>query len=309
MSVTLRTLALFDEEGKVTTRTYQTFDMLQRHKAQLRNHAQLNGGIQLAHWFNSGDRVTNLSNHHTLSLYVADGYDTWHKTPHGWRNGGGPDRFCLMPAGVESTWDLRADLSFVHLYCTENHLRQLAEQTADRSPAQLQLHEKVFSSDDRITQLYRHFLLSCNWSEPANQLMLSSASTLLMTHLLQNYSDIRWHAPQTRGGLAPAVVRRVLEYIDAHLDQPLTLAHLAEEAALSEFHFARMFRHATGEAPHQLVMRRRMQFARQLLKDTSLSLTAIALRCGFNSSSHFSNRFRQINGVTPSSYRAERRTL
>ena len=128
---------------------YQTFDMLQRHKAQLRDSVQLSGGIKLAAWFNSGDRVTNLSDHHTLSLYTADGYDTWHKTQHGWRNGGGPDRFCLMPSGVESTWDLRADLSFVHLYCTDEHLRHLGEQIWDRSPAQLNLHEKIFADDDR----------------------------------------------------------------------------------------------------------------------------------------------------------------
>ena len=141
---------------------YQTFTMLQRHKAQLRDSVQLSGGIRLAAWFNSGDRVTNLSDHHTLSLYVADGYDTWHKTPHGWRNGGAPDRFCLMPSGTESTWDLRADLSFVHLYCTDAHLRHLGEQVWDRSPAQLNLHEKIFADDDRITQLYRHFLLSAD---------------------------------------------------------------------------------------------------------------------------------------------------
>jgi len=287
----------------VNAPTYQTFDMLQRHKAQLRHHARLSDGTQLAHWFNSGDRVTNLSNHHTLSLYIADGYDTWHKTPNGWRNGGGPDRFCLMPAGVESTWDLRSDLSFVHLYCSEAHLRQLAEETWDRSPAHLQLHEKVFASDDRITQLYRHFLLSCDWQQPANQLMLSSASTLLLTHLLQRYSDVRWRAPQTRGGLAPAVLRRLIAFIDAHLDRPLTLAQLSHEASLSEFHFARMFRHSMGEAPHQYVMRRRMQRAQQMLADASLSLTTIAFSCGFHSPSHFSNRFRQIHGVSPSAYR------
>lgn len=282
---------------------YQTFDMLQRHKAQLRHHARLNHGIQLAHWFNSGDRVTNLSNHHTLSLYIADGYDTWHKTPYGWRNGGGPDRFCLMPAGTESTWDLRADLSFVHLYCTEAHLRQMAEEIWDRSPAQLQLHEKVFASDDRITQLYRHFLLSCDWQQPASQLILSSASTLLMTHLLQHYSDVQWRAPRVRGGLAPVVLRNLLDFIEAHLDQPLTLAQLSQQAALSEFHFARMFRHSVGEAPHQYVMRRRMLRAKAMLADDSLSLTAIALSCGFSSPSHFTNRFRQMHGMSPSLWR------
>lgn len=282
---------------------YQTFTMLQRHKAQLRDSVQLSGGIRLAAWFNSGDRVTNLSDHHTLSLYVADGYDTWHKTPHGWRNGGAPDRFCLMPSGTESTWDLRADLSFVHLYSTDAHLRHLGEQVWDRSPAQLNLHEKIFADDDRITQLYRHFLLSADWQQPANQLMLSSASTLLMTHLLQRYSQVQWQLPQVRGGLAPAVLRRVLALIDTQLDQPLTLAQLAAEAALSEYHFARMFRSSTGEAPHQYVMRRRMEAAQQLLQFSTLSLTEIALRCGFHSSSHFSNRFRQRHGMAPSAWR------
>lgn len=282
---------------------YQTFTLLQRHKAQLRDSVQLSSGIKLAAWFNSGDRVTNLSDHHTLSLYTADGYDTWHKTPHGWRNGGAPDRFCLMPSGTESTWDLRADLSFVHLYCTDAHLRHLGEQVWDRSPAQLTLHEKIFADDDRITQLYRHFLLSADWQQPANQLMLSSASTLLMTHLLQRYSDVQWQAPQVRGGLAPAVLRRIVAYIDAQLDQPLTLAQLAAEAALSEYHFARMFRSSMGEAPHQYVMRRRMETAQQLLKFSILPVTEIALRCGFHSSSHFSNRFRQQHGVAPSVWR------
>jgi len=282
---------------------YQTFTLLQRHKAQLRDSVQLSSGIKLAAWFNSGDRVTNLSDHHTLSLYTADGYDTWHKTPHGWRNGGAPDRFCLMPSGTESTWDLRADLSFVHLYCTDAHLRHLGEQVWDRSPAQLTLHEKIFADDDRITQLYRHFLLSADWQQPANQLMLSSASTLLITHLLQRYSDVQWQAPQVRGGLAPAVLRRIVAYIDAQLDQPLTLAQLAAEAALSEYHFARMFRSSMGEAPHQYVMRRRMETAQQLLKFSALPVTEIALRCGFHSSSHFSNRFRQQHGVAPSVWR------
>ncbi len=174
---------------------YQTFTMLKNRKAQLRDSVPLSGGIRLAAWFNSGDRVTNHSDHHTLSLYTEEGYDTWHKTPHGWRNGGAPDRFCLMPSGMESTWDLRADLSFVHLYCTDTHLRQLGEQIWDRSPASLNLQEKIFADDDRITQLYRHFLLSVSWQQPANQLMLSSASTLLLTHLLQRYSDVEWQRP------------------------------------------------------------------------------------------------------------------
>lgn len=57
-------------------------------------------------------------------------------------NGGGPDRFCLMPKGDESVWDIRGDLSFVHLYCTDAHLRRVGEEVWDRSPANFTLQER-----------------------------------------------------------------------------------------------------------------------------------------------------------------------
>ncbi|PLK81667.1 AraC family transcriptional regulator, partial [Klebsiella pneumoniae] len=98
---------------------YGTFETLRRQNAVLKGTVELNSGIQLAAWYNNCDTVTVRSDHHTLSLYVADGYESYQKTPHGWKNGGGPDRFCLMPKGDESVWDIRGDLSFVHLYCTD----------------------------------------------------------------------------------------------------------------------------------------------------------------------------------------------
>ncbi|UYK99641.1 helix-turn-helix transcriptional regulator [Pantoea stewartii] len=285
------------------SRVYETFETLRQKKAVLRESVMLNSGIRLAAWHNKQDRVTVNSNHHTLSLYIADGYESYHKTANGWRNGGGPNKFCLMPQHSESTWDVRSDLSFVHLYCTDEHLREVGEKIWDRSPASLSLDEKIFASDDTITALYRQFLLSCDWQQPANQLMLSTASTLLLTHLIQHYSCVQWRLPSVTGGLAPYVLRNTLAFIDAHLALPLTLNVLASQASLSEYHFARMFRQSLGVAPHQYVMKRRMENARQMIVSTSLSLTEIALENGFNSLSHFSNRFKQVTGSTPSQLR------
>ena len=106
------------------------------------------------------------------------------------------------------------------------------------------------------------------------------------------------------GGLSPFVLRNVLAFIEENLAQPLTLAELAAQAALSEYHFARMFRQSTGLAPHQYVMQRRMEKAKTLVQHTATPLTDIALACGFNSASHFSNRFRSVMGMTPSQLRA-----
>lgn len=283
---------------------YDTFETLCQQNAVLRETVSLNSGIQLAAWYNKHDTITVKSNHHTLSLYVADGYESYQKTPGGWKNGGGPDRFCLMPKESESTWDIRDDLSFVHLYCTDEHLRDVGEKIWDKRPLSLTLDERIFGSDPKITALYRQFLLGCDWQQHANQLTLSTASTLLLTHLLQNYSNVQWKLPVVIGGLSPFVLRNVLAFIEENLGQPLTLAELAAQATLSEYHFARMFRQSTGLAPHQYVMQRRMEKAKALVQNTATPLTDIALACGFNSASHFSNRFRSATGMTPSQLRA-----
>ncbi|OUK80200.1 AraC family transcriptional regulator [Enterobacter hormaechei] len=275
---------------------YDTFETLRQQNAVLRETVALNTGIQLAAWYNKHDTITVKSNHHTLSLYVADGYESYQKTPGGWKNGGGPDRFCLMPE--------ESDLSFVHLYCTDEHLRDVGEKIWDKRPLSLTLEEKIFGSDPKITALYRQFLLGCDWQQNANQLTLSTASTLLLTHLVQHYSSVQWKLPIVTGGLSPFVLRNVLAFIEENLAQPLTLAELAGQAALSEYHFARMFRQSMGLAPHQYVMQRRMEKAKALVQHTTTPLTDIALACGFNSASHFSNRFRSMTGITPSQLRA-----
>lgn len=290
----------------MAAQSYEYFDTLSHCKARLHDSVWLDGALQLAAWSNRDDRVIQKSDHHTLSLYTDDGYQTFHRTRSGWRNGGGPDKFCLMPEGHESEWDIRGDLAFVHLYCRDSHLRTIAERIWDKSPLSLNLDEKIFVEDHGISQLYRHFLINCNWQQPANQLQLSSAATLLMTHTVQHYSSVRWRLPGVTGGLAPVVLRRIYEWVEEHLADPLTLVELAAVAGLSEFHFARMFRHSVNMAPHQYVMQRRMVRAEALVANSPLSLTEIALCCGFSSSSHFSNRFKAALGCTPGQLRAAR---
>jgi len=273
---------------------YGAFENLRKHNAVLHESVALHSGIQLAAWSNKRDTITQYCDHHTLSLYTAGG----------WKNGGGPDRFCLMPKESESSWDIRDDLSFVHLYCTDAHLREVGEKVWDKSPYSFTLDEHTFGSDPGITAVYRQFLLGNDWLQPANHLTLSAASSLLLTHLIQHYSNVQWRLPVVTGGLAPATLRNVLAYIEAHLAYPITLSDLAGEAALSEFHFARMFRQSMNMAPHQFVMQRRMALAQQLVCYSSRSLSDIAMACGFSSASHFSNRFKQVTGKTPTQLRA-----
>jgi AraC family transcriptional regulator len=95
----------------------------------------------------------------------------------------------------------------------------------------------------------------------------------------------------------------VLEFVDAHLDKSISLSALAHESGTSPFHFARLFKRRTGLAPHQFIIRKRIERARTLLSDADLSIAEVAFRCGFSHQSHFTVTFRRTVGVSPSAYR------
>ena len=98
-------------------------------------------------------------------------------------------------------------------------------------------------------------------------------------------------------------INRVLDYILEDPARPLNLDVLAQVACLSPFHFHRIFRAATGETLHQFVKRIRLERALYLLAHAdAASLTELALRCGFASSSDFSRSFRRRYGIPPSAF-------
>jgi transcriptional regulator of acetoin/glycerol metabolism/AraC-like DNA-binding protein len=108
---------------------------------------------------------------------------------------------------------------------------------------------------------------------------------------------------QARGGLSPAALRRVHEYVEAHLNDSIELAALSAIAGLSVFHFAREFKHSAGVTPHYYLVRRRVERAQELLAGSDLSLSEIAFATGFSDQSHFTRHFRQMIGMTPGQFR------
>lgn len=109
------------------------------------------------------------------------------------------------------------------------------------------------------------------------------------------------------GGLPSFRLRKVQRYIGDHLDDDLTLDQLADVAGISKHHFSHLFKESMGVSPYQYVIRRRLDEAKHLLVRTDLSITRVALRTGFSSHSHLSKAFRNVEGVSPSAFRAERR--
>ncbi|WP_052161724.1 AraC family transcriptional regulator [Hoeflea sp. BAL378] len=94
----------------------------------------------------------------------------------------------------------------------------------------------------------------------------------------------------------------IVDYVEAHLGQQISLDDLATVAGLSRFHFNRAFKATTGESPYQYVLTRRIEAAQRLLSDRSLSIEQVAAAVGFRNPSHFQKAFRARTGVNPSDF-------
>lgn len=105
----------------------------------------------------------------------------------------------------------------------------------------------------------------------------------------------------TRGGLAGWQRKRVLAFIEEHLSETISLATLSAVAQLSPYHFARAFKQSLGMPPHRFHMNRRVERAKVLLPNRTV--TEVALAVGYAETSSFSSGFRRATGMSPTEFR------
>ncbi|MEN8447360.1 MAG: helix-turn-helix domain-containing protein [Cyanobacteria bacterium J06555_13] len=97
-------------------------------------------------------------------------------------------------------------------------------------------------------------------------------------------------------------LQQAIGYIQAHLEENITLDAIATELDMSQFHFCRWFKQSTGTSPYQFVIQQRVERAKALLRRRELSPAEVALECGFNSQSHLIHHFKKQIGMTPKQY-------
>ena len=139
--------------------------------------------------------------------------------------------------------------------------------------------------------------------DPADRMYADALGGLLAHELLRLYGTIPSPRPTYRGGLAPWQQRRVVEFIEQHLAEDISLDALAELVRLSPYHFLRCFKRSLGEPPHRYWTARRIERAKTLLANPGASITEVAFQVGFSGTSAFSAAFRRITGQTATDYR------
>jgi AraC family transcriptional regulator len=141
---------------------------------------------------------------------------------------------------------------------------------------------------------------------PGGRAYAESIAGALSVHLVRRYSVQKAPVRPCDGGLTPSQLRRSIDFIQAHLPEGLSLQTLAGEVHLSPFHFARLFKKSLGLAPHQYLIRCRVELAKSLLLRSKSTITDVAVEVGFCDQSHLAAHFKRIYGVTPRAFVKQR---
>ncbi len=261
-------------------------------------------GVRLCQYANAHEQVYYQNEQiHTFSMYTQGGYQT--RRTDTTATQGAPGRFCLMPAGSYSAWDIGEAQQFMHVYFDDSYIKRLALQNFDVDPRRVSLPHLTFESSAPLMALVQHSLLNWDWTDTDNQMLLQHSLETLMLNLLKTVGvqKINTDTP-LKAGLSPSARSRVEDYVQANYQRQILLAELAEIAGLSEYHFARMFKISFAQPPQHYISRLRVEKLQQRLKALSErpNMAALAQEHGFSSQSHMGRVFKQYTGLTPGKF-------
>ena len=284
--------------SRPTPISHAVFNTMSHTDAKLERFAWLGDGIAAAVWCrNTDENITSYAQpgHHTLSCYLDGGYRVERSGAPG--RFGAPSRLCTLPDWHESQWIVRDHLRLLHVYFMPEHFTRRAVLELDREPRELTLADRTYFDNPRIAALCQQ-LVASPWNDADQLLRANELTHDALSELLRSQSIVRRDL-RLRGGLAPLVRRRLADYIEVHLAEPITLVTLAQLACLSEFHLARMFGVSFGMPPSRWIAQRRVERACTLLKTTALPLQQVAAACGYADVSHLSHRIKTALGMPP----------
>jgi AraC family transcriptional regulator len=204
----------------------------------------------------------------------------------------------------EMRWQTQGCDAFevMHLYLGLPLIDQAAREVLGEHADPVSFLDVSGARDERISFLLEQLRQELIDERQPSPLFAHSLAQALAVHLVRRYLDPNRSA-RRNNALQAYKLRRVIEAMTEGLAADFSLANLARVAQLSEYHFSRMFKRATGLSPSQYFIRLRMSRARHLLLETDRSIIDVGLEVGYSSPSHFSQVFRREVGVTPSIYR------
>jgi len=213
-----------------------------------------------------------------------------------------PGRAFLFDLSERPTVGLDTEFDNVRCYVSQKAIDDLAY---DRGLQRVGgLRQRTFGERDPILfHLARTLVPALEKPNEVSAAFVDYIALAFHEHVITMYGGVPAAGDRRRGRLAPGQIRSVVDYIEGNLSGNPSIPELARECNLSPSHFAQAFRRTMHMAPHQWLLHRRVESAKQLLGGTDMSIAEIALSCGFYDQSHLTRVFARIQGCNPSHWR------
>lgn len=189
------------------------------------------------------------------------------------------------------------------LYIALSHgaVDDIAAQTGV-DPHHLSLIDNFGTSDAGLAHIGQALLSELQAPGVGSRLMVDTLTSQIVIHLLRHYTQTPAAIKRLKTEdkeVLQARLRPVIDYVQAHYHEDLSLKQLADLLYLTPSHFSRLFKQAFEVSPYQFVIQQRVTAARNLLQDPSLTLTEIALEVGFADHSHLTRHYKRLTGTNP----------
>jgi AraC family transcriptional regulator len=208
----------------------------------------------------------------------------------------------IIPAQTPSVWEMKGKDTALLMRLSSSLLRRAAKEL-DLDSQRLELRNRFQMRDPAIESIGWALKAEMESGFPSGRLYIDGLAMSLAARLVRCYSSAALPERSTNGRIVGARLRRVLAYIEDNLAHDLSLSQIAAVAELSISHFKASFREAVGQPVHQYVIRRRVERAKKLLAEGSLSISQVALDAGFSHQSHLARHLRRIAGFSPRAFR------
>ena len=248
-----------------------------------------------------------LVTHHVVGLQLTPGQPQfWKFDGQDWKEHRFPvGSVSIVPAGSRFAFRAAQTGDFVLLQIDPEFLQQAAHELIKGERVELTLQLGI--EDDYLAECIRTLASEAEQQYLGGRAYGESVARAMATHIVRKYSHTGPLLRNRTGGLAPFQLRRVSDHIRKHLNETVSLEDMASAAGLSVFHFARMFKAATGITPKQYLMRCKLERARELLLTEDRTISEVALELGFCDQSHLSTHFKRLYGTTPKQFVREAR--
>jgi AraC family transcriptional regulator len=206
----------------------------------------------------------------------------------------------VIPSGAFGGFVAETPYQSLQIRLAPSMLDHAAARSRQLAAARLKHHHLL--RNERIVLLGQALESDVKAGSPSGPLFAENVGMALAVELLSLTND----PPAQASRLSNAQLQRVLAYIDANLDQPLTIDILCREAGVSSSHLRTWFKAAMDVTIHRYILRRRVEHARQLLLQGDRKLSDIALESGFSHQSHLAKWMRREFGRSPAELRRGR---